>query len=166
VNSNISIQCIIDVHVVRRGLPGPICLHDPKVSGVGVGRSELSYVPSRGGGGQIERREVWNNGSHGISSCSPQIMGKLSSAETEGVKIGGIGVVAKSAASVDDTEATMSARVHRDQVWVVLHQPESSTDVVVGQVDLIGRVSEAEVVKPHHKFHLGRGEGEGWLVVW
>jgi len=93
-------------------------------------------------------------------------MGKLSPAQTEGVKIGGIGVVAKSAASVDDTEATLSARVYRDQVRVVLHQPESSTDVVVGQVDLVRRVSDSEVVKPHHKFHLGRGEGEGWLVVW
>jgi len=92
-------------------------------------------------------------------------MGKLSSAQTEGVKIGGIGVVAKSAASVDDTEATLSARMHGDQVRVVLHQLESSTDVVVGQVDLVGRVSDSEVVKPHHKLHLGRGEGEGWLVV-
>ena len=56
VDSNISIQCIINVHVVRRGLPGPISLQDPKVSGVGVGRSELSYVSSRGGRGQVERR--------------------------------------------------------------------------------------------------------------
>jgi len=93
-------------------------------------------------------------------------MGKLSSAQAEGVKIGGIGVVAKSAASVDDTEATLSALVHGDQVRVVLHQPESSTDVIVGQVDLVSRARDSEVVKPHHKLHLGRGEGEGWLVVW
>ena len=92
-------------------------------------------------------------------------MGQLSSAQTEGVKIGGIGVVAESAASVDDTEAALSARVHGDQVRVVLHQPESSTDVVVGQVDLVVRVCDSEVVQPHHKLHLGRGEGEGWLAI-
>jgi len=93
-------------------------------------------------------------------------MGQLSSAQTEGVKIGGIGVVAESATSIDDTEATLSARVHGDQVRVALHQPESSTDVIVGQVDLVSRVRDLEVVKPHHKLHLGCGEGEGWLVVW
>jgi len=92
-------------------------------------------------------------------------MGKLSSAQTKGVKIGRIGVVAKCAASVNDTEATLSARMHRDQVWVALHQPKSSTDIVVGQVDLISWVGGLEVVKPHHKFHLSSGEGKGWLVV-
>jgi len=55
--------------------------------------------------------------------------------------------------------------MHGDQIRVVLHQPKCSTDVVGGQVDLISWVGDSEVVKPHHKFHLSSGEGEGWLVV-
>jgi len=162
---NIGIQCIINVHVVRWGFPGPICLHDTIVGDVVIGSSKVSYVPSGGGRGQIERRQVPNNSSHGISSGSPKIMGKLSSAQTKGVKIGGVGVVAERAASVDDTEATLSARMHGDQIQVVLHQPKCSTDIVIGQVDLISWAGDSEVVKPHHKLHLSSGEGEGWLVV-
>jgi len=56
VHSNIGMQCIINVHVVRPGLPGPICLHDSSVGGVEIGRSKIRCVPNGGGGGQIERR--------------------------------------------------------------------------------------------------------------
>jgi len=92
-------------------------------------------------------------------------MGKLSLSQTEGVKIGGVGIVAERAASVDNTEATLSAQMHGDQIWVALHQPKCSTDVVIGQIDLVSWVGDSEVVKPHHKLHLTSGEGEGWLVV-
>jgi len=92
-------------------------------------------------------------------------MSRLLSAQTKGVKIGGIGVVAECVASVNNTEATLSARVHGGQIRVILHQPKCSTDVVVGQVDLVSWVGDSEVVKTHQKFHLGSGEGEGWLIV-
>jgi len=106
---NISMQCIINVPVVRRGLPGPICLHDTIVGSIAMGGSKVSYVPSGGGWGQIKRRQAWNNSSHGISSGSQKVMGKLPPAQTEGVEIGGVGAVAKRAASVNDTKATLSA---------------------------------------------------------
>jgi len=52
---NVSIECIIDVHVVRGGLPMAHLIQDARVQLVSVSRHKGSYVSRRGRRGKVER---------------------------------------------------------------------------------------------------------------
>jgi hypothetical protein len=57
----------------------------------------------------------------------PQVPGKLLTSQTNGVEVGGRGVITKGAASIDNTIGPLDDEsVHSHTVWVVTHQPESS----------------------------------------
>jgi len=93
-------------------------------------------------------------------------MRELASSQSKRVEVRGVGVVAECTTGVDNTASTLPARVHRNQVGVMLHQTKSAADVVVGQTNLQVRVGNLKIVKPDHEFQFSSGKGQRGFVVW
>ena len=87
----------------------------------------------------------------------PQVPCKLAAGQAYGVKIGGGSVVSKCASSVNHTVPTLDTSVHPQEVRVALHESESTTHIIIHDVDLVVWVGDSEVAQPHHELELSPG---------
>ena len=99
---------------------------------------------------------------------APDVFGKQSTGEGNGVKIGWGCVVPKCASSVKDCKAANEAGMQGDQVWVVLGPTKGSTDIIIPKVYFQVRVGGTWIVKPDHeqKFSPSKGEGRFSLLAY
>ena len=90
---------------------------------------------------------------------NPQMLSKLPPGKTYWVEIRRRGVITESTTRVHNAEATLDAGVKGHAVGMILHKTESPTHIIVSDVQLLARVSDPEIIKPHHKPHFRSSKG-------
>jgi hypothetical protein len=113
----------------------------------------------------LQRGQKWGHPLDHTRVMLPQMPGELATGEPCGVEIrGGRGVVTKGSSSVEDIAPTLQAGVEGNQVRVVLHKMEGTTDVVISHAQFLIRISNAEIAQPNQKLHFRGGKGKRGLI--